>query len=184
MKMGRVRINIYLFLAAMLLLASLSGCNTPEGQRKKLQATFALFEEVNPRNAPRSQQVPIYRAQPVSVTIEKMPFLTEAQVKEAKVVDAVGGFALRIQFDRQGAWLFEQYTSVARGRRIAIFSHFMEPGQTKLNAGRWLAAPQFFTAVKDGVLSFTPDATREEAERIADGLNNAAKKFDADRRWD
>jgi hypothetical protein len=41
---------------------------------------------------------------------------------------------------------------------------------------RWLAAPVISHRIGDGVLVFTPDATREEAEEIALGLNNVAKK--------
>ena len=42
--------------------------------------------------------------------------------------------------------------------------------------GRWLAAPRINKRIADGVLVFTPDATREEAEQIALGLNNLAQK--------
>ena len=36
--------------------------------------------------------------------------------------------------------------------------------------------PRIATRITDGVLAFTPDATRAEAERIVRGLNNAAIK--------
>ena len=45
---------------------------------------------------------------------------------------------------------------------------------------RWLAAPVISHRISDGVLVFTPDATREEAEEIALGLNNVSKKV---HRW-
>ena len=40
---------------------------------------------------------------------------------------------------------------------------------------RWLAAPILQQRIRDGLLVFTPDATREEAERIVRGLKNVAK---------
>ena len=55
---------------------------------------------------------------------------------------------------------------------IAIFSQFGE----EMKDYRWLAAPVINRRISDGVLVFTPDATREEAEEIALGLNNVAKK--------
>jgi preprotein translocase subunit SecD len=84
----------------------------------------------------------------------------------------VGGFVLRIQFDQSGTVMLEQCTAANRGRKIAIFSQFGE----KIKDYRWLAAPVINRKISDGVLAFTPDATREEAEEIALGLNNVAKK--------
>jgi preprotein translocase subunit SecD len=104
--------------------------------------------------------------------VEKEPFLTEGHVSTASVVDVVGGFALSIQFNRQGAGVLEEFTVQNRSRRIAVFSQFGE----KILDYRWLAAPVINHRIADGVFVFTPDATREEAEEIASGLNNVAKK--------
>ena len=71
-----------------------------------------------------------------------------------------------------GTVLLEECTAANRGRRIAIFSQFGE----KIKDYRWLAAPVITRRISDGVLVFTPDATREEAEEIALGLNNVSKK--------
>ena len=59
----------------------------------------------------------------------------------------------------------------------------MLPPDTKLNEGRWLAAPYIHNRTGDGVLLFTPDATRQEADNIAFGLNNVAKKIEAQSKW-
>jgi hypothetical protein len=40
---------------------------------------------------------------------------------------------------------------------------------------RWLAAPRITGRIADGRLEFTPDATRDEAERIVHGLNRVAE---------
>jgi preprotein translocase subunit SecD len=84
----------------------------------------------------------------------------------------VGGFALRIQFDHAGTALLEQYSASNRGKKIAVFCQFGE----KLKDVRWLAAPVISRRISDGIFVFTPDATREEAEEIAVGLNNVFKK--------
>ena len=39
-----------------------------------------------------------------------------------------------------------------------------------------MAAPRIARRISNGVISFTPDATRDEAEQIAIGLNNVAIK--------
>jgi preprotein translocase subunit SecD len=109
--------------------------------------------------------------------VQKSPVLDERYVKEAKVVDVRGGFALQFQLDRQGTWLLEQISAQNPGRHLAIFSQFAEPPKEPLNKGRWLAAPSINYRISNGVLVFTPDATREEAEQIVIGLNNVAKKL-------
>ena len=88
------------------------------------------------------------------------------------MIDVVGGFALRIQFDLDGTVLLEEYTVENRGRKMAIFSQF----GAQIKDYRWLAAPVISHRITDGVLIFTPDATREEADEIAIGLNHVAKK--------
>jgi len=170
------RFNLYLILAMIMGVAAV-GCKSTDGQKKKLLSTLRLHQETNPDLMGRSETVEVYRASPVGFTVDKAPFLSEANVKEAKVVDVTGGFVLELQFDRQGGWLLEQYTGAGRGKHILVFSQFVNPGEEKINKGRWLAAPQVHTHVTDGRFSFTPDATREEAERIAQGLNNVAKKL-------
>jgi preprotein translocase subunit SecD len=169
------RLNIYFMLT--LALAVLCGCQSAETKRKKQPSRLGLYLEVNPDAANGSEFVPIYREKPVMMNIQKQPFLAEDRIKEAKVLDVMGGFAISSQFDRQGSWLLEQYTAANRGTHFAIFSQWAGPPEEKLNKGRWLAAPKILKHITDGLVIFTPDATREEAEQIALGVNNVAKKL-------
>jgi preprotein translocase subunit SecD len=165
------RFNIYL--ALVLALAAVCGCKTSgEVNPKKLLSTFRMHLEASRDGGKTSEPVPIFREKPVMVNAEVRPFLTEANVVEAKVIDVVGGFALRIRFDAEGRALLEQYTTGNRGRRIAVFSQFGD----KIKDNRWLAAPVIAHRLADGIFTFTPDASREECEEIVTGLNNVAKK--------
>ena len=167
------RFNIYLLGALAVAIATAWGCRSPEErQQRKLLSTLRLHLEASRDVTKDSEVVPVYRAKPMGVRITKRPFLNEEQVSEAAVVDAVGGFALRIRFDHQGRVLLEQCTTANRGRKIAIFSQF----GNELKDARWLAAPVISRRITDGVLLFTPDATRAEAAEIAQGLNNVSKK--------
>jgi hypothetical protein len=74
-----------------------------------------------------------------------------------------------VQMNPQGTRLLEQYSLAGRDKRAAIFSNFDQV--------RWLAAPKLSRRISDGVLVFTPDCTREEADRIVRGLNNLAKQI-------
>ncbi len=179
MMIGWQRFNLYLML--VLGPGLICGCHTSESKRaesksKKIVALLHLHQENNPDASERTQQIAVYRDHPVTFTVDRAPFLTEGAIKEAKVIDTVGGFALSIQFDRQGSWLLEQYTSANRGRHIAVFSQFVNPNEEKINQGRWLAAPLIQNHITDGLFIFTPDASRQEAEQIALGLNHVAMR--------
>ena len=162
------RFNTYLLAAA--LLATLGGCATPGSKREKQVATLRLHVEASRDAGDRSEPVTISRASRIMINIDKNPFLNEADVARASVVDALGGFTLVIQFDRSGSLLLEQYSATNPGKHLAIAVQFGEkPAET-----RWLAAPLLKGRIGDGILNFTPDATRAEAEEIARGLNNVA----------
>jgi SecDF, P1 head subdomain len=111
--------------------------------------------------------------------VDKEPILTELNMAQAKVVDVVGGFAIRLEFDRQGSWILEQSSVDNLGRRFAIYCEF----GPKLTEKRWLAAPIVSHRITDGVLVFTPDATREEADELVLGLNNIARGVKKKNAW-
>jgi hypothetical protein len=154
--------NTYLALA----LALAAGCQLP---KKKEATRLGLFLEVTPDGTGRNKPVTIGRADPFVINVENQPFLDEASIAKAWVVEPMGGFQIMLQFDRRGTWLLEQYSVANRGRRIAIFAQFGE--------NRWLAAPIAVNRISDGLFVFTPDATREEADRIVRGLNDLAKQL-------
>ena len=165
------RFNIYLTLG--LAWAAVCGCRTAaEARLPKMLSTLRLNIEVSRNSLKANEPVPIYRERPTMINVEVVPFITEQNVAEAKVIEVVGGYALRLKFDHAGMALLEDYTVANRGRHIAIFSQFGE----KLSESRWLAAPLITSRISDGVLTFTPDATREECDDIALGLNNVAKE--------
>ena len=149
-----------------LLLALATGCASTKSKMEK--STLRLHFEIDEVNNDRAASVPIFRANPMYLNVEKEMVCDERNIVGATVIDQPGGFAIQILFDRQGSWLLEQATLTHKGRRLAIFSHFGE--------ARWLAAPVINRIITNGKLVFTPDATREEAERIVRGLNNGGKK--------
>jgi hypothetical protein len=174
---GRARYNLYFSLA--LAAIAVCGCRTNKDPKAKELATLRVHLEAGPQDTGRSIQVPIYRAHPFQLQVQNEPFLTELQVASAKVVDVLGGFDLQIQLNHQGTWLMQQYSAENRGRHFAVFTQFGEKGRQ----ARWLAAPEFSMLITDGLIQFTPDATREEADDIARGLNNTAKKNEKDQPW-
>jgi preprotein translocase subunit SecD len=171
MKIRRLRFNLYLCAALAVMAALATGCHTEAYKRKHQATALSIHVEVPPDGTNLSEPVPIYRQQPVMVNVDKNAVLSEVNVADAKVVDVVGGFAIRLQFDRQGTWIFEERSIDSRGRRFAIYCEF----GPELSEKRWLAAPIVSQRITDGTLIFTPDATRAEADEIVLGLNNVAR---------
>lgn len=165
------RFNINL-LGPVLLLLILTSCATAGSKAEKEIATLRVHLEVNPDGSDRNSRVPIYRAKPILLNVEKSPFVNESDLAQASLVDEMGGFKIVIQFDTRGTRLLEQFSATNPGKHLAIATQFGE----KLKQNRWLAAPLISHRIADGTLAFTPDATRDEAETIVRGLNNVAIK--------
>lgn len=155
------RFNLYLLTA----LAALLCCGCATHKKKEILTTLRIHTEAND-NTTFAKKISLYENPPVEMSVDKYPLLTDAEVNSAAVVDALGGFALVITFDKRGQWLLDQHSSLNIGRHFAIFAQYGE----KNERARWLAAPIISNRISDGALIFTPDVTREEAEMIAKGL--------------
>lgn len=174
MKLPRLSINMILPVVCLLLVA----CKTPaekekaaEAKLKAKQATsLTIHLETNADGTKRTTTVPVYRARPEMIAIEVDPFLDPGFFKKAELVtvDEHGGFAIKITLDQAGTFRLANVTTANKGRRLVIGVRWED--------FRWLAAPRISRPITEGVLIFTPDATREEAERLVTGLNNVIKK--------
>jgi preprotein translocase subunit SecD len=165
-----LRFNIYLLLGLMIGIAP--GCKSskpkdPNKYSKKDEASLRLYLEVNPDGSESNGPISVGRQSPFELNVQKTPFLTEFQIEKAAVVDGLGGYSISVQFNNQGSMLLEQYTTGSKGKHMAISAEF---GQL-----RWIAAPVITKRIGDGLLVFTPDTSREEAERIVSGLNRVAE---------
>lgn len=157
MKIKSVWFNTYLALGAALLLCG--GCET---KNKKDVTIIELHQEVKSDGFSDNMSVPVYRQNPIYVNVDKSPFLDSADLDDAAIVDSLGGFEIQLKFNWRGTEVLRSVTTSNRGGRVGVFCVF---GKT-----RWLASPQIQFPIKDGILTFTPDATREEAERIVKGI--------------
>jgi hypothetical protein len=179
MKIRCLRFNLYLCVALLLTAALAIGCQTEARKRKHQLSTLSIHLQGHPDRTNMNERVPIYRAHPYMINVEKEPILTQLDIIKAEVVDVVGGFAIRLQFSRQGTLLLEQNSVSHGGERFAIYCEFGE----QLKEKRWLAAPIVSRRISDGVLVFTPDATREEADQLVLGLNNVGKEVKKADEW-
>lgn len=117
----------------------------------------------------RTLPVQVGRSDPMHFTVEKLPILNEVHVDRAALLEEGGLFRVQLRFNRIGARILESYSSAAAGRHLLILTDIDDES-------RWLAAPVIRQRISDGVLAFTPDASREEMERLVRGLNEAIEK--------
>ena len=162
------------------MLAALCGCQTPtktaKSKQKKEVSALRLHAEFDSDAGGTSQTISMPpRADPVVLTISRDPFLTEANIIAAGVIQSPGGLgsAVAVQFDQSGSLTLEQYSSALVGKHFAIFGQWGD----KASKGRWLAAPLITRRIANGVLSFNGDFdSTNEINRLVLGLNNVAKK--------
>jgi hypothetical protein len=173
MKFRAVRFNTYYYLWLLLSLTLGIGCHTDAGQKKAPKKGFSVLRlhiETNLDGTDKNGPVMVGRQTPFSLTVNKLPFIEETHLGKVSLVDdATGGFALRVQLNRQGTWLLEQYTVANKGRRIAVFA--------ELEDFHWIAAWLITQRISDGVFTFSPDITRDDAEKLVLGLNKKIKKI-------
>ncbi len=170
MQFCRQQFNLYFALA--LALAVLSGCQTEKRQKEKQVSAVRIHLEAEADNPATTQSISVFRADPISLTIDKEPLFTEANLVAAKIINTEGGFAIQFNFDESSSMILEQYTASYPGKHLAIYGQWGK----KLSDGRWLAAPMITQRIYNGTLTFTPDMSRTEADQFALGLTNVIKK--------
>jgi hypothetical protein len=172
MKIRRLRFNIYLSIGILAALLA-SGCHSVPADKKppkKGYGVLRLHIETNVDGTDKNGTVMIGRREPFPLNVNKLPFIEETQfARVSRTDDGMGGFGLSVQLDRQGTWLLEQYTVAKKGRRIAVFA--------ELEDFHWIAAPVITKRITNGVFAFTPDASREEVDKLVLGLNHRIKKL-------
>ncbi len=167
-----------LCLAALGLAVALCACSSM-GKPKGVIASLRLHIQTPVDGSDRSAPVPIYRAKPILINVEKEAFLDERNLTKAVVMEAGDSFFIQVQFSPSGTKILEQYSTSYRSRHCAIASQWGE----KTFTNRWLAAPMFNRTISDGTLVFTPDASLEEAVVIVNALNNAIKFIQKTDAW-
>jgi len=170
MNFYRRRFNLYFLPAALCLLVS--GCAFWHSHHD-FGAVLRIHVESETTTAGSNKSISVLRSQPIVISISTDPILTESDVSGARLIDSPGGgFSVEIKFEETAGWKLEQYTAGNPGKHLAVFAQW----SSKKGDGRWLAAPFISRRMAGGILTFTPDASHEEAEQLVKTLNVDAKR--------
>ena len=151
----------------------LGGCQAIKQAKSKTVSALRVHMEADSNKQSDTQTITLLRDDPVSFTIEKEPILTEASLIESRVIETQGGFAIQVHFDESSGMVLEQYSAANPGKHFLIWGQWGE----RISDSRWLAAPLITRRIVSGVLSFTPDMSRTNADRLVLGLNNVSKNI-------
>ena len=185
MTMGRFSFNTFLRIGLFITFAALAGCSTPDsnsdkkkltGKEKRIKAEVMIHAQALRGSPLEFTTATIPRDSGNTYQVEKWPMVTTSELLAAELVEKKYGlFQIKLQFDSHGTRMLENYTATNPGKALVIGVMFQKILKKKEEV-RWLAAPKINSSIRDGVLSFTPDADREESESIVMGLNNTVRK--------
>jgi hypothetical protein len=168
------RFNIYLLGLALVLGMVVLGCKSAEQKKRDKTVSQLVIYLDAPAGDPDTNRVSVVTLAGVPIGVSRTPILSGGSVEGADLVETEdGGFAVRILFNTHGKLVLDTVSHEHRGRRLVIYVEFGVKDQL---TRRYIAAPQMSRWITDGVIIFTPDATREECETIVLGLKNAAKE--------
>ncbi|HEY3915627.1 MAG TPA: hypothetical protein VGN61_14160 [Verrucomicrobiae bacterium] len=121
--------NIYLALAAAVIVA---GCASSDPSKsKKEQTTFRLYMEGS-RHDYSSTGVVLVTREKIPFVVEREPFLTEADIKKATLVEdpsGDGSYTIQVTFDDHGVLMLDMMTTANKGKHLIVFSQFPPPGE-------------------------------------------------------
>jgi hypothetical protein len=168
-----------------------AGCHTGGLDMNKEYTFLGVYLEARNGAATGARMVKVLN---VPFYVESEPFLTEADVSGASLVDYPDGtYAVTVTCSDHGRLVLDMTTSSSKGLNMVIFTFFPQPGWgkpkgrdafsvEKAAAGQprfssW-SAVRIGNNLSNGTFRFTPEASRAEAERMVRGLNNMAAEVE------
>jgi hypothetical protein len=137
--------------------------NPSDKKHTKEVSTVRLY--LKPRHAPTVVRVPLFRAKPVMVTVGKTIFSMRQPQKHQSSIRRK--FLIKIQLTNT-APSAREHDRTSVGKRVAIFS--------RLPIRSDGSPPHAYPANQRWSAYIYTDASRDEAERMVNGLNNVIAK--------
>src|SRR5271154_2410131 len=128
------RFNTYFALAASFLAA---GCETIKHDLgHKEQTTIRLYLEGGSVDTGKIGKVLVTHNKDPFL-IERDPFLTEADISKAVLIDdpsGDGSYSIQLAFNEHGMLMLDMVTTGNKGKHVIVFSQFPIPGQKQPKA--------------------------------------------------
>jgi hypothetical protein len=144
----------------MLCLLELTACNSAP----KNAAILRMHLPASPAATPIRRMPVTIRTPALTLEVDRLPVLSEADLDHVDLTGEGDNFGIRLFFNTHGTIMLDTVSLNNRGQLLVIIIN-----------GVPVAAPQLRERIVDGVFDFTPDISREEAEKIVKGLNASAE---------
>ncbi|MGO8700903.1 MAG: hypothetical protein ACLQVY_24690 [Limisphaerales bacterium] len=128
--------NIYFIVAGVFFCAGCVSSNKSKLDPKKEASTIRLYLEGSRADTSSTGTVLVTR-QRFPYTVQREPFLTEADLSKVALVDDPGSehsYSIELLFDDHASLLLDMTTTANKGRHIIIFSQFPKPGTKQAKA--------------------------------------------------
>jgi hypothetical protein len=128
--------NIYFTVAGVIFCAGCASSNKSGVDPKKEASTIRLYLEGSHADTSSTGTVLVSR-QRFPYTVQREPFLTEADLSKVALVDDPGpehSYSIQLLFDDHASLLLDMTTTANKGRHIIVFSQFPKPGTKQAKA--------------------------------------------------
>jgi len=159
----------------MAALMCLNGCSTTKSIKDS--AYIAMFVETKTEDPELARRIEWFQSNPRSVWLEASPVFQPLQhMESAKLVKSPDGIhAIQMNFNTRGKRLLEDVTTARVGRRFFLMAWYRQKPDDKEMKPRCIGVKHIEKPYSTGQFIFLPDASEEEAKRLTDGFNSAAK---------
>ena len=171
----------HLIIATFVLLTSLLGCvrkYSVDTNRDKAQ--LALFIQGFPKQGEDTKLLKVYQAKPKLVYIDPKPVMRgdSGMITSSKVINTQDGLhAIQLDFTTLGQSVMEHITTNFRSRQLYIVLA-KNDDHSKTNKVKMMCiGSHYINRTFSTPLVFTPDASRDESEKITTLLNNTLKDY-------
>ncbi len=129
----------------------------------KNMTTLRIHVPATEASSPQRRMQVAIRVPELTLQVDAQPVLTEADLDHAQVTGEGENLGLRLYFNTHGTIVLDTVSLNYRSQMLVIMIN-----------GAAIGAPLIKDRIVDGVFEFTPDLSREQAEKIVAGLNATA----------
>lgn len=152
-----MRVMKFACTSLVLAAVALTGC----ASKPPKDATSMSMHLAATPSLPETRRLPVVLRMPsISLQVDRIPVMTERELEKVELTGEGDAFGMRFVFNTSGTIRLDTLTTDKRGSVIVVCFN-----------GVPVAAPLIRERIVDGFFEFTPDVTRQEAEKLAAGVN-------------